>query len=140
LSHGHVYAISPVIHKWFFWKSRLQHKCTWWLQVLWKFWIFLKFLKFWNFKICENFVKILKFWTLTFLFFLFENFYFFFENFEILWNFMKTEIFEIFEILQKNSGFLDSDDNARGSRITITVVCSISDVQLKFRESCLSCQ
>ena len=29
------------------------------------------------------------------------------------------------------SGFLDSDDNARGSRITITVVCPISDVQLK---------
>jgi hypothetical protein len=27
--------------------------------------------------------------------------------------------------------FLDSDDNARGSRITITVVCPISDVQLK---------
>ena len=53
---------------------------------------------------------------------------------------MKTEIFknfgkfgnhEIFEILKKKSGFLDSDDNARGSRITITVVCPISDVQLK---------
>jgi hypothetical protein len=29
------------------------------------------------------------------------------------------------------SGFLDSDDKARGSRITITVVCPISDVQLK---------
>ena len=44
------------------------------------------------------------------------------------------EIFEIqkfFEILTKKSGFLDSDDNARGSRITITVVCPISDVQLK---------
>jgi hypothetical protein len=36
---------------------------------------------------------------------------------------MKTEILK--------SGFLDSDDNARGSRITITVVCPISDVQLK---------
>ena len=33
--------------------------------------------------------------------------------------------------LKKKSGFLDSDDNARGSRKTITVVCSISDVQLK---------
>ena len=50
---------------------------------------------------------------------------------------MKTEIFwkfwnhEIFEILTKKSGFLDSDDNARGSRITITVVCPISDVQLQ---------
>ena len=53
---------------------------------------------------------------------------------------MKTEILnffgkflnhEIFEILTKKSGFLDSDDNARGSRITITVVCPISDVQLK---------
>jgi hypothetical protein len=33
--------------------------------------------------------------------------------------------------LTKKSGFLDSDDNARGSRITITVVCPISDVQLK---------
>ena len=29
------------------------------------------------------------------------------------------------------SEFLDSDDNARGSHITITVVCPISDVQLK---------
>jgi hypothetical protein len=45
-----------------------------------------------------------------------------FENLEIL------NFFEIFEILKKNSGFLDSD---RGSRITINVVCPISDVQLK---------
>jgi hypothetical protein len=50
---------------------------------------------------------------------------------------METEIckkfwnHEIFEILTKKSGFLDSDDNARGSRITITVVCPISDIQLK---------
>ena len=36
------------------------------------------------------------------------------------------ENFEIFEILKKKSEFLDSDDNARGSRITITVVCSLS--------------
>jgi hypothetical protein len=41
---------------------------------------------------------------------------------------MKTENFEI---LKKKFGFLDSDDNARGSRITITVVCPISDIQLK---------
>jgi hypothetical protein len=34
-------------------------------------------------------------------------------------------------MLAKDAGFLDSDDNARGSRKTITVVCSISDVQLK---------
>jgi hypothetical protein len=44
---------------------------------------------------------------------------------------MKTEIFENFEILKKKFGFLDSDDNARESRITITVVCPISDIQLK---------
>jgi hypothetical protein len=37
------------IRVWFFWESRLQHKCTWWLQVLWKFWIFLNILKFWIF-------------------------------------------------------------------------------------------
>ena len=41
---------------------------------------------------------------------------------------MKTEIFEIFK---KKSEFLDSDDNARGSRIAITVVYPISNVQLK---------
>ena len=47
------------------------------------------------------------------------------------------EIFEIFNFflkslrLKKNSGFLVSDNNARGSRIAITVVCLISDVQLK---------
>jgi hypothetical protein len=72
-------------------------------------------------KFCENVVilnfKILIFWIIFF------------------WNVMKTEILifflEIFEILKKNNGFLDSDDNARGSRITITVVCPISDVQFK---------
>ena len=53
----------------------------------------------------------------------------FYEN----WNLKKKLKFwnEIFEILTKKSGFLGSDDNARGSRITITVVCPISDVQLK---------
>ena len=52
--------------------------------------------------------------------------------YEILWK-LKFWIF-FFNFLnfeEKKSGFLDSDDNARGSRITITVVCSISDVQLK---------
>jgi hypothetical protein len=47
---------------------------------------------------------------------------------EILENFEILNFFEIFEILKKKIGFLDSD---RGSRITITVVCPISDVQLK---------
>ena len=55
--------------------------------------------------------------------------YKFYENFEFFWNF--EFFFEIFEILKKNSGFLVSDNNARGSRIAITVVCPISDVQLK---------
>ena len=77
-----------------------------------------------------------------FRFFFILKFWIFFWKF---WNFMKTEIFEnflkilkfgifyskFFKIFKKNSGFLDSDDNARWSRITITVVCSISDVQLK---------
>jgi membrane-bound metal-dependent hydrolase YbcI (DUF457 family) len=35
----------PSHSEWFFWESRLQHKFTWWLQVLWTFWIFLKYLK-----------------------------------------------------------------------------------------------
>ena len=47
--------------------------------------------------------------------------YKFYENFEFFLKFLKFQ----------NSGFLDSDDNARWSRITITVVCPISDVQLK---------
>jgi hypothetical protein len=51
--------------------------------------------------------------------------------YEILNFFLKFWNHEIFEILTKKSGFLDSNDNARGSRITITVVCPISDVQLK---------
>jgi hypothetical protein len=46
--------------------------------------------------------------------------YKFYENFEFFLKFLKFQ----------NSGFLDSDDNARGSRIIITVVCPISDVQL----------
>jgi hypothetical protein len=47
------------------------------------------------------------------------------EIFEIL------NFFEIFKIREKKIGFLDSDDNVRVSRIAITVVCPISDVQLK---------
>jgi hypothetical protein len=69
------------IRVWFFWESRLQHKCTWWLQVLWNFWNFEIFWNFWNF------VNILKFWTLNYLFFLILIFFLkilkFFEN----WNF-----------------------------------------------------
>ena len=78
------------IRVWFFWESRLQHKCTWWLQVLWKFWIFLKFRMLPQ----KNYFRILKF----------------FENFEILWNFMKAEIFEIigkFWNLMKNLKLLE---------------------------------
>ena len=105
---------------------------------------FMKILNFfefvWNFEIlkfCENFVKILnikififfilKFWN---FFWKFWNFMKFYEN----WNFWKFRNFEFFfksfffEILNFFFGFLDSD---RGSRITITVVCPISDVQLK---------
>ena len=49
------------IRVWFFSESKLQHKYSWWLQVLWKFWIILEFLKFWNFLK----LKILwKFWNI----------------------------------------------------------------------------
>ena len=51
--------------------------------------------------------------------------------YEILCKLKFLKFFEIFEILKKKSGFLVSDNNARGSRIAITVVCPISDVQLK---------
>ena len=70
------YAISPVIHKWFFWESRLQHKCTWWLQFFFilKFWIF-----FWKF---GNFMKFYENWN----FWKFRNFEFLIGNF---WNFEK---------------------------------------------------
>ena len=79
------------IRVWFFWESRLQHQFTWWLQVLWTFWIFLKF--------CKNFeflFLILEFWNLLkilIFFWKFWNFFNFiifkfFENFLILWNFL----------------------------------------------------
>jgi hypothetical protein len=45
--------LQSFIRVWFFWESRLQHKFTWWLQVLWKFWIF--FLIFEILKSYENF-------------------------------------------------------------------------------------
>jgi hypothetical protein len=49
-----------------------------------------------------------------------------------IWNFWNFEFFwKIFKSYEKISGFLDIDDNARGSRIPITVVCPTSDVQLK---------
>jgi hypothetical protein len=60
---------------WFFWKSRLQHKFTWWLQVLWKFRILLKFSEF-----LEIF-EILKFH----------------ENFEFFWNFWKISEFSLID-------------------------------------------
>jgi hypothetical protein len=75
------------IRVWFFWESRLQHKCTWWLQVLWKFRIFLKFLKFWNFEI------LWKFWN-----FELWNFYFFFIN--LRWSFnYESNVFRYNKIL-----------------------------------------
>ena len=102
MSHGHFYAISPVIHKsLILWESRLQHKCTWWLQVLWKFWIFWNF---WNFKILS------KFWNFelsNFLFFFYFRIFKFLENFKILWNFMKTEIFEILKFFENFRVFLN---------------------------------
>ena len=97
---------------------------------------FMKILNFFKncLKFCENF-KILNFKIFIFFILKFRNFFWKFWNFMKFyenWNFWKfwnfEFFFEIFEILKKNSGFLDSD---RGSRITITVVCPISDVQLK---------
>ena len=88
-------------------------------------------LKLWNFKKTEIFEIFWKFWNLLNILKSYENFEFFwnFWNLKIFLKFLKFEnIFEIFEILKKKSV---SDDNARGSRMSITVVCSISDVQLK---------
>ena len=62
------------IRVWFFWESRLQHKCTWWLQVLWKFRIFLKFLKFWNFEILWKFWNF-ELWNFYFFYFKILNFF-----------------------------------------------------------------
>ena len=72
---------------------------------------FINFLKF--SKSYENFDKISKFS----------------KNFQNFINFDFLNFF--FEIFKKKSEFLDSDDNARGSRIAITVVYPISNVQLK---------
>ena len=80
MSHGHVYAISQVIHNDSFEKVDFNinlhgdYKSYENLEFFWNFWNFLKLKK-------KNFFRILKF----------------FENFEILWNLMKTQIFEIFE-------------------------------------------
>ena len=102
MSHGHFYAIpQSFIRVWFLWESRLQHKFTWWLQVLWIF--------FWNFWNLKNFMEILKFWTLKFFFLILEirkylKILKLYENFEILWKFrFFCKIFEIlkfFEILE----------------------------------------
>jgi hypothetical protein len=57
------------IRVWFFGEIRLQHKCTWWLQVLWQFWFFLKFFEIFEIlKIFENFqflFLILEFWKFS---------------------------------------------------------------------------
>ena len=78
MSHGHVYAISQVIHNDSFEKVDFNinlhgdYKSYENFEFFWNFW---------NFKIKKkNFFRILNF----------------FENFEILWNLMKTQIFEIF--------------------------------------------
>ena len=42
-----------------------------------------------------------------------------------------TSFMKLLKLFEKKSEILDSDDNARGSRITITVVYPISKVQLK---------
>jgi hypothetical protein len=91
----------PGHSEWFFWESRLQHKCTWFgdyksyehFEFFWNFWKNKKFYE--NFEIM-NFIK--KNLIIEFIFK-------FFENFEILWNLMKTEIFEIFEILKYFKNF-----------------------------------
>ena len=98
------------IRVWFFWESRLQHKCTWWLQVFWNFWNFdilnFKFiffiLEFWIF------LKILKFY----------------EN----WNFLK--ILKFYEI----SEFLLIDDEVQVFRINIKLL-SNPVAELKIREN-----
>jgi hypothetical protein len=82
------------------------------------------FWNFWNFEILNFKIFIFFIWKFWIFYWKFWNFMKFYDdrNFEIFWKFWNFE---------KNFGFLDSDDNARGSRKTITVVCSISDVQLK---------
>jgi hypothetical protein len=131
------------IRVWFFWESRLQHKCTWWLQVLWKFW------NFWNFKILW---KILKFWTLKIFYFRILKC---FENFEILWNFWNfwtilksygnfrnLEIvwnFWNFDLFLKVSEFSLIDDEVQVFRINIKLL-SNPVAELKIRENDSHCR
>ena len=70
---------------WFFWESRLQHKCTWWLQVLWKFWFLKKKI---NFEIFSNFRNFQILW-----------------KFSNIWNYMKFYENWFFLIFWKISEF-----------------------------------
>jgi hypothetical protein len=91
------------IRVWFFWESRLQHKNVHGDLVLWKFWNFLKLLKF------DFFFFILKFWTLKkkgkknileFEFRHFLKFLKFYENWNF-WNFWWHELLAILYFLSK---------------------------------------
>ena len=74
------------VRVWFFWESRLQHKFTWSLN----FFSNLEISKF-----PEN-LEILNIKKKKIFNFRILNI---FENLEILWNFMKTEIFEIWNFI-----------------------------------------
>ena len=119
------------IRVWFFWESRLQHKCTWWLQVLWKFWNFeLKSFYFfiWNFlKILKfyenwNFWKILKSWEIL------KSYENFFEILEILEIFIFFENFRVFvnrgwspSVLNKYKTFIQSGRGTKNPRKRFTL-------------------
>jgi hypothetical protein len=127
------------IRVWFFWESRLQHKCTWWLQVLWtfwnKFWNFEIFWNFWNFKILWKFsIFISNFRILKFV----ENF----EIFEIFWKFWNhynLEFFWIFWNFVKISEFSLIDDEVRVFRINIKLLYN-PVAELKIRENDSHCR
>jgi hypothetical protein len=106
------------IRVWFFWESKLQHKCAWWLQVLWKFWIFWKFLKI------LKFYEIL--WKLKFLKILQSGKF---------WNHIKIlKLLEIFEI----SEFSLIDDEGQVFRIN-TKLLSNPVTELKICENHSHC-
>jgi hypothetical protein len=67
------------IRVWFFLESRLQYICTWWLQVLWKFWIFLNIFEI--LKFFEIFEILIFLWKQKFL-----KFWNFFKNFRVFVN------------------------------------------------------
>ena len=74
--------------------------------------------------------------------FLILEFWNIFENFEILWNLMKTEIFEIlwkFWNFKKNSEFSLIDDEVRVFRINIKLL-SKPVAELKVRENDSHCR